>query len=166
MDSIKRTVLLMADDDADDCFLMKEAVREVFRSENFFCVPNGLELIDYLLRKGAYADAGQFPLPDLVFLDLNMPLKDGMETLKEIKDHPELRAIPILIFSTSDDREQIHLCYQLGANSYITKPMSFEELIKAVKCLAEYWFSVAQLPASEGLNACGVFDGRRLVRSE
>lgn len=158
-----RTIMLMADDDADDCFLMKEAVREVFRSEHLFCVPNGVELMDYLLRRGIYADAAQFPLPDLIFLDLNMPMKDGLETLKEIKAHPELRGIPILIFSTGEDQEQIRLCYKLGASSYITKPMDFEDLIKAVKCLSEYWFGVAQLPFSEGAKACGVFDGREPV---
>ncbi len=150
----KKTVLLMADDDEDDCMLMNDAVHEVFQTERFFCLANGEELMDYLLRRGVYTDAEKFPPPDLIFLDLNMPKKDGFQTLKEIKEHPGLRAIPILIYSTSKERDQIELCYKLGANSYITKPMSFDDLLTTVKCLSDYWFSVAVLPLSERLCSC------------
>ena len=150
----KKTVLLMADDDDDDCLLMNEAVREIFKSEHFFCLLDGQELMDYLLRRGIYTETEKFPAPDLIFFDLNMPKKDGFQTLKEIKQHPELKAIPILIFSTAEEQEQIELCYKLGANSYITKPMSFEILVKTVRCLSEYWFSIAKLPSSERLCAC------------
>ena len=83
-----------------------------------------------------------------------MPKKDGFQTLKEIKEHPELKAIPILIFSTAEEQEQIEVCYELGANSYITKPMSFETLVKTVRCLSEYWFDIAKLPPAERLCAC------------
>ena len=82
----KKTVLLMADDDEDDCLLMKNAVHEVFKSEDFHCLPDGQELLDYLFHRGIYADIKQFLPPDLIFLDLNMPRKDGFETLKEIKE--------------------------------------------------------------------------------
>ena len=150
----KKTVLLMADDDEDDCLLMNEAVREIFKSEHFFCLRDGQELMDYLLRRGVYLDIKKFPPPDLIFLDLNMPKKDGFETLKEIKEHPELKAIPVLIFSTAKEQEQIEVCYKLGANSYITKPMSFENLVKTVRCLSEYWFDIAKLPPSERLCTC------------
>ena len=149
----KKTVLLMADDDEDDCLLMNEAVREIFKSEHFFCLRDGQELIDYLLRRGIYTDPKKFPAPDLIFLDLNMPRKDGFQTLKEIKEHPKLKAIPILIFSTAKEQEQIEVCYKLGANSYLTKPMLFENLLKAVRCLGEYWFDIAKLPPSELLCA-------------
>ena len=147
----KKTVLLMADDDEDDCLLMQDAVREVFKTEHFFCLPDGEELMDYLLRQDIYTDFKKFPAPDLIFLDLNMPRKDGFATLEEIKAHPGLSAIPILIFSTAKEQEQIELCYKLGANSYITKPMTFDNLIKTVKCLSDYWFSVAELPIPERL---------------
>jgi CheY-like chemotaxis protein len=150
----KKTVLLMADDDEDDCLLMNEAVREIFKSEHFFCLPDGQELMDYLLRRGIYTNPKEFPAPDLIFLDLNMPKKDGFQTLKEIKEHPSLKAIPILIFSTAEEREQVELCYKLGANSYITKPMSFEDLVRTVRCLSEYWFGIAKLPPAERLCAC------------
>ncbi len=150
----KKTVLLMADDDEDDCLLMNDAVREVFKSELFFCLRDGQELMDYLLRRGIYTDTEKFPAPDLIFLDLNMPKKDGFETLKEIKEHPKLKAIPVLIFSTSQEQKQIEACYELGANSYVTQPMSFENLVKAVICLSEYWFGIAKLPPTERLCAC------------
>ncbi|SPF46341.1 Response regulator receiver protein [Syntrophobacter sp. SbD1] len=150
----KKTVLLMADDDEDDCLLMNEAIRNIFKSEHFFCLRDGQELMDYLLRQGIYTDPKKFPAPDLIFLDLNMPKKDGFETLKEIKGHPELKAIPVLIFSTAKDQEQIEVCYKLGANSYITKPMAFENLVKTVRCLSEYWFDIAELPLSERLLKC------------
>ncbi len=150
----KRTVLLMADDDEDDCLLVSAAVREVFKSENFQCLPDGDELLDYLLRRGTYADPERFPAPDLILLDLNMPRKNGFDTLKEIKEHPELKAIPIVVFSTSTEPEQIELCYKLGANSYIAKPVTFGDLVQIVKCLAQYWFETTQLPLSERLCAC------------
>ncbi len=152
----KKTVLLMADDDEDDCLLMKEAVREVFRKNNFFCLPNGQELMDYLLRRGIYTDKEQFPPPDIILLDLNMPGKNGFDTLKEIKEHPQLRAIPVLIFSTARDQAQIELCYKLGANSYITKPMSFDQLLKTVQCVSDYWFGITDIPLPERLCACDI----------
>ena len=152
----KKTVLLMADDDEDedDCLLMREAVHEVFRSDGFHCVRDGQELMDYLFRRGIYTDTKTFPRPDLILLDLNMPVKDGLQALEEIKEHPLLKAIPILIYSTSKDQEEIELCYKLGANSYITKPMSFEHLVKVVRCLNDYWFGIVGLPLSERLCAC------------
>ena len=151
----KKTVLLMADDDEDDCLLMKDAIREVFKSEDFHCLPDGQELLNYLHRRGIYTDLEKYPAPDLILLDLNMPRKDGLQTLKEIKEHPAFKTIPILIFSTSEAQEQIELCYKLGANSYITKPITFDKLLETVKCLSQYWFGIADLPLSERiLSAC------------
>ena len=153
----KETVVLMADDDEGDCLLMKDAVREVFQSADFHCLSDGARFMDYLLRRGVYADTKKFPLPDLILLDLNMPWTNGYRTLKEIKVHPELRAIPILIFSTTKEQENIELYYKLGADSYITEPMSFDNLIKTVKCLSDYWFGLEELPPSErpeGIRFC------------
>ncbi len=144
----------MADDDSDDCMLMQNAVHQVFASHNFQCLPDGQELMDYLLRRGIYEDTKKYPAPDLVFLDINMPRKDGLAALKEIREHPDLRGIPVLIYTTSDAQEYIDRCYKLGANSYITKPMSFDDLVKSVKCLAEYWFTVADLPLPKRICGC------------
>jgi len=152
--SRKKTVLLMADGDQNDCLLMNDAVREVFRSEDFHCLSDGAELMDYLLRRGVYTDTKKFPPPDLILLDLNMPRRSGHETLKEIKAHPELKDIPVVIFSTAKEEDSIEPYYKLGANSYFTKPMSFDNLIKTVKCLSDYWFGIAGSPPSERLCAC------------
>ncbi len=150
----QRTLLLMADDDADDCMLMKNAIREIFRSDNFHCLPDGQELMDYLNRRGAYQDPAEFPLPDLILLDLNMPRKDGFKALQEIKENPDLRCIPVVIYTTSRAQEQIELSYSLGANSYIVKPMTFEDLVKCLKCMADYWFTVVRLPFHERALPC------------
>ncbi len=152
----KRTALLMADDDEDDCLLMEDAIRQVFQSENFHCLGDGQELMDYLFHRGFYEDVTLFPFPDLIFLDLNMPRKGGRETLAEIRSHPELRGIPVIIYTTSGEQQEIEQCYSLGANSYIIKPNSFEKLVESVRCLRKYWFEVATLPFSEQLKACGV----------
>jgi CheY-like chemotaxis protein len=106
----KKTVLLMADDDEDDCLLMSAAVREVFKSANFYCLRDGEELLDCLLRRGTYTHPEEFPARDLILLDLNMPRKNGFETLEEIKEHPQLKAIPIVVFSTPTELEQIEPC--------------------------------------------------------
>jgi len=150
----KKTVLLMAEHDKNGCLLMKDAVREVFRGEDFHCFSDGQEIMDYLLHRGIYADTEEFAAPDLILLDLDMPRKDTHQTLKEIKEHPHLGAVPVLIYSTSKDEGQIELCNKLGANFYFAKPMSFDELVKTVRCLSEYWISEAHSPSSEGLCPC------------
>ena len=153
-DRKKKTVLLMAESDEDECLLMKDAIREVFRDEDFHCLSDGQGIMEYLLRRGLYADKKEFPTPDLILLDLDMPRKDAHQTLKQIREHPQLKAIPVVIYSTSEDEGQLEICYKLGANSYFTKPMLFEELVKTVRCLREHWFSDAHPPSSEELCPC------------
>lgn len=153
-DRKKKPVLLMAVGDEDDCLLMKNEVREFFRAGDFHCLSNGGEIMDYLLHRGTYADAGEFPAPDLILLDLNMPRKDAHQTLKEIKEHPQLTTIPVLIYSTSKDEGELELCNKLGPNSYFTKPMSFEDLVDTVRCLGKYGLGEAHSPSSEGLCPC------------
>ena len=160
----KKTVLLMADDDEDDCMLVQDAVREVFQSEDFRCLCDGQELMSYLLHQGIYADPETSPLPDLILLDLNMPRKDGRQALQEIKGHPLLKAIPILIFSTSQEQEEIELCYKLGANSYLIKPVSFDKLVEIVRCMSNYWFNIASLPPSAQLCACHVCEDQHPLK--
>jgi len=160
----KKIILLMADDDEDDCLLMSDAVREVFKSEDFRCLGDGQELMDYLLHQGIYAAPETSPPPDLILLDLNMPRKDGRQALKEIKEHPLLKTIPVLIFSTSKEQAEIELCYKLGANSYITKPISFDDLVNIVRCLSNYWFGVTALPLSERLCECHPCEDRQPLK--
>ncbi len=138
--------ILMADDDPDDCMCMGDAFNQVGVSNRFVSLQDGKHLMDYLKRRGRYGDRLSSPRPDLILLDLNMPRKNGREALKEIKGHPGLRTIPIVVLTTSKDESDIALCYDLGASSFITKPASFSELIDVVKAISRYWFEVVRLP--------------------
>lgn len=112
-------------------------------------VSNGEELMDYLNRQGVYSDKTHYPWPDLILLDLNMPRKNGREALKEIKEDPELRRIPVIILTTSKEQEDIVRSYDLGVNSYITKPVTFDGLVRVLQEMSNYWFEIVQLPEAE-----------------
>src|SRR5262245_25049464 len=127
--------IVMADDDEDDRVLVKNAFDESRLSGEIHFVGDGEELLDYLHRRGKYQSLRGTPLPHLMLLDLNMPRKDGREALREIKSDPVLRAIPIVVLTTSRDEGDIHRSYQLGVNSFIVKPMSFTSLVEVVKTL-------------------------------
>lgn len=143
--------IVMADDDADDRQLASEAFRECRLANKVHFVEDGEELMEYLLRNGRYDSMPEAPLPALILLDLNMPRKDGREALKEIKAHPELRRIPIVVLTTSKAEEDILRTYDLGVNSYITKPVTFESLVDTVKVLGRYWFEIVELPPEHGV---------------
>ena len=136
----------MADDDADDRLLAKDALTECRLSNELHFVENGEELLDYLLRRGRYTSLGDAPRPGLILLDLNMPKKDGREALKEIKADPELRKIPVVVLTTSRADTDIGRIYELGANSFISKPVSFDSLVDVMKILGRYWFEIVELP--------------------
>jgi CheY-like chemotaxis protein len=141
--------ILMADDDDDDRMLAKEALAECRLANDLHFVEDGEELIDYLCYRGQYSDPQSAPRPGLILLDLNMPKKDGREALKDIKSHAELRHIPIVILTTSKAEEDIYRSYDLGANSYITKPVTFDSLVDVMKALGRYWFEIVELPSGE-----------------
>ena len=137
--------ILIAEDDADDRFLLKAAFEENGFNDNLLFLENGVEVLEYLFSiKLRESDK---KLPRFILLDLNMPKKDGREVLKELKLHPELKKIPIVIFSTTNNEQEMRRCYELGANSYITKPNSFEGLLKTVSALRSYWMNTASIPA-------------------
>ena len=138
--------ILMADDDDDDCLLAKEALAESRLVNNLHFVRDGQELIDYLYQRGQYADTITAPRPGVILLDLNMPRKDGREALKEIKADPYLRQIPIVVLTTSKAEEDIYRSYDLGANSFITKPVTFGSLVEVMRTLGKYWFEIVELP--------------------
>ncbi|MDB5036381.1 MAG: two-component system response regulator [Chlorobi bacterium] len=138
--------ILMADDDADDRMLAKDALEESRVANNLLFVEDGEELIDYLLRRGRFTDPATSPRPGLILLDLNMPRKDGREALQEIKSYPELRRIPIIIMTTSKAEEDIFRSYDLGASSFITKPVTFDRLVELMKVLGTYWIEFVELP--------------------
>jgi len=139
-------VILMAEDDADDQLLVKEAFAECGVREQLRFVADGEELLDYLMRRGQYASAGTSPRPGLILLDLNMPRKDGREALREIREHPDLRRVPIVVFTTSRADTDIREVYELGANSFITKPVAFDALVTTVTKMVGYWFELVELP--------------------
>ena len=142
----RRITILMADDDCDDREMAREAFQENHLANDIRFVHDGVELMDYLKRRGKYEDLTASPLPGLILLDLNMPKKDGREALAEIKADPELQRIPVVILTTSKQEEDIYRSYQLHANSYITKPVTFEQLVQVVSALGKYWLEIVELP--------------------
>lgn len=138
--------ILMADDDSEDRMLSEDALKEARLFNDLRFVEDGEELMDYLKRRGKYAEEGAAPRPGMILLDLNMPRKDGREALAEIKHDEELRTIPIVILTTSDADEDILRSYNLGAASYITKPVTFEGLVRVMIALKLYWFDIVALP--------------------
>ena len=145
----KSIVILMADDDADDRLLAKDALAECQLPSELHFVENGEELLDYLHRRGKYTQLSESPRPGLILLDLNMPKKDGREALREIKADPGLRKIPVVVLTTSKADTDIGRIYELGANSFIAKPVSFESLVDVMKILGRYWFEIVELPAKK-----------------
>jgi len=145
----KPITILMADDDDDDRRLTREALLEGRLVNDLRFVENGEELMDYLRRQGKYA-AAEAPRPGLILLDLNMPRKDGRTVLKEIKSDPELRQIPVVVLTTSQADEDIFKSYDLGVNSYIIKPVTFEALVDILQTLEKYWFEIVELPPESG----------------
>jgi len=141
--------ILMADDDPDDRELTRQAFRESRLANELHTVEDGEELLDYLRRRGRYAALNGASLPGLILLDLNMPRKDGREALREIKSDPTLRRIPVVVLTTSKAEEDILRSYDLGVNSYVTKPVTFQSLVELVRVLGRYWFEVVELPAEE-----------------
>ena len=139
----------MADDDPDDCLLIKEAFQESLISNSIYFVEDGVELMDYLRRQDKFENPRDAPTPDLILLDLNMPRKDGREALAEIKSDPRLRYIPVVVLTTSKAEEDIMRSYDIGAASYITKPVTFDGLVEAIRGLGQYWVQIVRLPTMD-----------------
>lgn len=137
--------ILLVEDNPGDVRLTQEALKEGNLSHNLQLrvVPDGEEAILYLSRKGQYADA---EVPDIIFLDLNLPRKDGREVLAEIKENPQLKMIPVVVLTTSEAEQDILKSYQLHANCYITKPVDINQFIDVVKSIENFWFNVVKLP--------------------
>lgn len=150
---VKPVTFLMADDDPDDRLLIKEAFEESLVSNSIYFVEDGVELMEYLRHQGNFSDPQQAPVPDLILLDLNMPRKDGREALAEIKSDPQLRYIPVVVLTTSKAEEDIIRSYDIGAASYITKPVTFDGLVNAIRGLGQYWVQIVRLPGRDKIKA-------------
>jgi CheY-like chemotaxis protein len=142
----RAVTILMADDDVDDRDLTRDAIRRNQLTGELKWVEDGEELLDYLNRRGRYSNPAAAPRPSIILLDLNMPRMDGREALRAIKAQPELRCIPVIILSTSSADEDVLRSYELGANCFITKPGTFEQLVDVVRVLGEHWLKTATLP--------------------
>ena len=138
--------IVVADDDADDRGMIKEAFEESKLGNPGDFVEDGMQLMEYLRREGKYQHLAGQPYPGFVLLDLNMPRKDGRTALKEIKESAELHRIPIVILTTSKAEEDIIKTYNLGVNSFICKPVSFDKLVEIVKTVGHYWIEIVALP--------------------
>ena len=139
--------ILLCDDDEDDRLLTIQALEKAHISNAIESVEDGEQLLDYLYQRGAYAgETGAAPRPGLILLDLNMPKMDGREALKIIKSDPKLRDIPVVILTTSSFDQDIIRSYELGVNTFITKPVTFPGLVDAMNVLGRYWLEIVELP--------------------
>jgi two-component system response regulator len=144
--AIKPTDILVVEDNPGDARLIKE----VLNGNKIYCrlhiVKDGVEAMDFLYKKEEFKGS---PRPDLIFLDLNLPRKDGREVLAEIKTDDNLKQIPVVVMTTSQAEEDIFKSYSLHANCYVTKPLDLDQFVKVIKSLEEFWFSLVKLPAKE-----------------
>jgi len=139
-------VILLADDDSDDREMTRKALEKNDLASQFYTVGDGEDLLDFLNHRGKFRPPVLSPTPDLILLDLNMPKKDGREALAEIKTDPALRRIPIVVLTTSTAEQDIARSYDLGSNSFISKPVSLSKLADVMKVLGQYWFRIVRLP--------------------
>lgn len=135
--------IVLAEDDPDDRLLTLRALEQAGLNNQQYCVEDGEELMQFLLQAGEYTDA---PRPGLILLDLNMPRKNGLEALREIKEHERLKRIPVIVLTTSQAAQDIMLCYELGGNAFVRKPVTFDGLVAALRALGHFWFELAELP--------------------
>lgn len=142
----RRMDILLVEDDPGDVELTREGLREATMLVNLHVVDDGEKALKFLRKEPPYTGAVR---PDIVLLDLNMPRKDGKEALREIKGDPALRSIPVVVLTTSEAEADIAACYDLGANCYITKPISFAAFTKVVAMIEEFWFTIVRMPEKE-----------------
>jgi CheY-like chemotaxis protein len=140
--------ILIADDDPEDRMLAEDALKEGRLVNDVRFVEDGEELIEYLQHRGKFEDPESSPRPGMILLDLNMPRMDGREALKVIKGDPELRRIPVVVLTTSKAEEDIYRSYDLGVNSFIIKPVTFDSLVNIMRILEAYWFEIVEIPST------------------
>jgi CheY-like chemotaxis protein len=149
-DSSKNAVILLADDDPDDLEMTRRALAKNNFVAEIFTVRDGEELLDFLRHEGNFAPPARSPTPALILLDLNMPKMDGREALAQIKADKALHRIPVVVMTTSTAEQDIVQAYELGSNSFISKPITLAELVDVTKVLGQYWFQIVRLPQVSG----------------
>jgi CheY-like chemotaxis protein len=160
----KPITILMADDEASDCLLVKMAVEKARLHNDLRFVENGVELLDYLHRRGRYSKATNAPRPGMILLDLNMPRKDGREALEEIKADPDLCNIPVVVMTSSKADEDFWRARNLGADMYLVKPVTFETLVNVAKSLGRYWFEIVEMPSATDANPSSTPSSDNIIR--
>jgi len=148
----QQAIVLLVEDDPGDQELTRRALQGDALKVDLRIVDDGVIAMEYLLREGTY-DAETAPRPDLILLDLNMPKMDGRQVLMRIQQHPELKSIPIVVLTTSHQEEDVFRSYDLGCNSFITKPVAFEQFANVVRDLEHYWFELVKLPTGLDLRS-------------
>ncbi|KTD26111.1 two-component response regulator [Legionella lansingensis] len=146
MDEQKFRTILLIEDSNEDYYATKRAFEKSGVANQLYRCADGIEALDYLYRRDKYADPLTSPRPNVILLDLNLPKKDGRDVLKTVKSDPDLQIIPIIVLTTSLDERDINYCYQMGANSYIQKPVDLNRFIEAIRRLKDYWFEIVILP--------------------
>lgn len=141
----RQFTILIVEDDPVDTELLIEALQDDRLVNEVKYVRDGTELMNYLRQENGFRDKSQSPRPDLILLDLNLPKMDGREALKEVKSDPNFRRIPVIVMTTSKSEEDIYLSYNLGANSYIVKPFSFDSMVEIIRSVKKYWFDIVEL---------------------
>jgi CheY-like chemotaxis protein len=143
-------LILVAEDNEVDVIGLRRAFDKAKLANPLYVVPDGAEAIDYLSGEGKYADRAQYPLPDLLLLDLKMPNKNGLEVLEWIRHQPTLSSLRVVVLTASDQARDVNRAYQLGANSFVVKPVNFEQFNLVVQALKGYWTSKApELPGKD-----------------
>ncbi len=145
--TMRAVEILLVEDSPADIALTREALEDSKLHNNLYVVTDGEEAMAFLHKEGKYAT---MPKPDLILLDLNLPKKNGLEVLKEVKEEESLRLIPVVIMTVSKDEKDIVESYRLHANCYIRKPVKFGEFIEIVKTIEDFWFSIVTLPPNPG----------------
>jgi CheY-like chemotaxis protein len=137
--------ILLVEDNPADVEITVEAFRRIQKNHRLHVCRDGEEALDFLFQRGRF-NRNLAPRPDLVLLDLNLPRRSGTEVLEQIKKHEQLRDIPVIMLSTSDRDEDVKRCYHLGANSYLSKPIQFDECVNLVAAIQTYWLETSKLP--------------------
>ena len=140
--------ILLVEDSSDDILLIRRAFRQANVGNPIRIVQNGDDAVAYLAGMGDYCDRSQYPLPALILLDLKLPRRHGLEVLEWLQQQPGLRRIPVLVLTSSQENQDVDRAYDLGANSYLIKPVRFEDLNKMVQVLESYWLQLNQFPSS------------------
>jgi CheY-like chemotaxis protein len=141
-----QAVILLAEDREDDIALIRKAFAKAFVLNPLQVVRDGEEAIAYLSGEGKYANRAEYPLPDLLLLDLKMPRLDGFDVLKWVRDQPGLSALRVVVLTSSEDLRDVNVAYRLGANSFMVKPMDFEDVVHMSKFLSNYWLKLSKAP--------------------